>query len=368
MNKEIISNKSAISLIVLFIFGSSLILPTATDAGSDLWISILLAIVFTIPIFLIYSRILSLYPNKDLFDILIIVFGKWIGKFLCLLFSWFAFHLGVLVLRNFGSFIITVSFPETPMIVPMIFLGLLGVWVVKEGIEVLGRWSWIFFIFNAPAPTLVTLLLIPKMDFNNILPLFYNGSKAILKGTFSAFSFPFGEVVILTMIFFCLSNRKSSYKVFLSGLFIGGIPLAGISLVEILVLGPDLYKASYFPNHSVATKIGLGDFLQRLEILVLIAAVTGGFVKISVCLMACSNGIAKVFNLKDYRSVIFPMGLLMINFSYLIYDNVMEQIAWADEIWPYYAFLFQAILPIIVFIIAEIRKSSKIKSGRNSDE
>ncbi len=367
MEKEVVSDKLAISLIVLFIFGSSLILPTASTAGSDLWIAILLAIGFATPFVLIYSRILTRYPGKDLFDILIIVFGRFIGKSLCLGFVWFAFHLGVLVCRNFGEFIMTVSFPETPLIVPIIFLGLLAAWIVKEGIEVMARWSWLFFVFNSPGPTLVILLLIPQMDFDNILPILYDGFRPVLQGSFEAFSFPFAETVIFTMIFFCLKTKGSPYKVYLSGLYLGGIPLTGISLTEMLVLGPSLYSATHYPNHNVATKVALGDFLQRLEIIVLIAALTGGFLKISICLMAASNGIAKVFNLKSYKFVALPIALLMINTSSFIYDNVMEQITWASDIWPYYAFFFQAILPIIIIIGVEIKKSRYNKAGVSSE-
>lgn len=290
------------------------------------------------------------------------------GRLLCVLFTWFSFHLGVLVIRNFGEFIITVSFPETPMIIPMIFLVLLSSWIVKEGIEVMARWSALFFLFNAPGPTLMFLALIPEMDLDNILPVMYNGFKPFFEGAFSAFSFPFAETIIFTMIFFCLKSRKSSYKILFSGVLIGGISLAGISLAEILVLGPDLYNATLFPNHSVATKIRIGDFVERLEILVLIVALTGGFVKISVCLLAASNGVAKIFGLKDYRTIVLPLGLLMVNFSYFVYDSSMEQVAWAAKIWPYYAFLFQAILPIIIIVVVEIKRrySSQDLGGANN--
>ncbi len=356
MSKEVVSDKNAIRMMVMFIFGSSLILPTGGQAGSDIWLSVLIGIVIAFPMLFIYSRILSLYPGQDLFDIVINIFGNFFGKLLCLILTWFAFHLAVLVTRNFGEFIITVSFPETPMIIPMIFLGLLSIWIIKEGIEVLTNLGALFFLLNAPAPTIVFLSLISEMDINNILPIMYNGLTPVLQGSLSAFSFPFAESIIFTMIFFCLKTKNSPYKVFISGTLIGGIPLAGISLAEVLVLGPDLYNATFFPNHSVASRVKIGDFIERLEILVLIAALTGGFIKISVCLLAASNGIAKVFGLKSYKSAVLPLGLLMINFAYFIYDSVMEQIQWAFDIWFYYAFLFQVILPIIILIAAEIKQ------------
>ena len=49
------------------------------------------------------------------------------------------------------------------------------------------------------------------------------------------------------------------------------------------------------------------------------------------------------------------MGLLMANFAYLVYDSIMEMFEWAQEIWPYYAFPFQVIFPLIILIAIEIK-------------
>ena len=87
MNKEVISDKQGICLVILFIAGETLAMQTAPAAGSDLWLAILLAIVTSIPLLLVYSRILSLFHGKGLFDILECLFGRILGKFLSLIFS-----------------------------------------------------------------------------------------------------------------------------------------------------------------------------------------------------------------------------------------------------------------------------------------
>ena len=57
---------------------------------------------------------------------------------------WFAFHVGTLILRNLSDFTNTLVFTDTPVVVPMIFFSILIIWCLKEGIEVLGRWSEFF--------------------------------------------------------------------------------------------------------------------------------------------------------------------------------------------------------------------------------
>jgi spore germination protein KB len=146
MNKEIISQRQGIIIMILFIFGSTLALGTGSEAKNDAWIAIILGIVFSVPVMLMYSRLLSAYPGKDIFDILNIVFGKFLGRAICILYIWFPFHLGALVIRNFGEFINAVALPETPKIVPMIILAGLSAWVAKQGIDTLSRCAGFFVI------------------------------------------------------------------------------------------------------------------------------------------------------------------------------------------------------------------------------
>ncbi len=58
-----------------------------------------------VPCVLIYARILSLFPGEDIFSVAQTVLGKVAGKIAVALMSWFALHLGALVLRNFSEFI-----------------------------------------------------------------------------------------------------------------------------------------------------------------------------------------------------------------------------------------------------------------------
>lgn len=244
MNREVIADAEGICLVILFIAGSTLALPTGSAAGSDLWLAILCALIIAIPLYLVYSRLLSLYPGNDIFDILEKVLGKFFGKAIGLIFVLYAFGLAVLVLRDQGEYLITLSLPETPMIVPILMMTILCIFAVKAGIETMGRWAKLFVIFNGPVPTITIFMLIPQMELNNILPILFNGVKPFLQGTLQAVVFPFGDSVVFLMIFFALKSQKSSYNVLIKGLLWGGILVVGVSLAEVLVLGQDVYSAN----------------------------------------------------------------------------------------------------------------------------
>lgn len=368
MNKELISDKQGINLTVLFIFGSSLVMGTGGEAKNDMWISVMLALFISAPTLMIYARILSRYPGKDLYDILEEVFGKYLGRIFSLAFIWFSFHLGALVLRNFGEFMNTVGLPETPIIVPIIMFAFTCALGVKSGIETLAKCSDLFIVGVFSLLFLLAFLTVPNMRSENLLPIMYNGFKPVLQGAFSAFSFPFGELVVFMMVFDSLKTPNSSYKVYLMSLAIGGLIVLFIAIRNIMVLGGDTLGSVYFPSYAAISRVNIGNFLQRLEISVSIVFILSGFIKISICLMAATKGIAKLFGYKDYRFLVIPVGLLMVNLAYIVYGSIMEMFEWAVDIWPYYAFPFQVIFPLIILIAVEIKAWMQNKKDKAKKE
>jgi len=359
MQKEQITDKEAICIFIIYIMGSSLIIGIGADAKNDAWIAGIVGFLMAIPMLLIYSRILSLFQGKDLFDILKILFGKAIGIIVAVIYIWYAFHLGALVLRNFGEFINTVAMPETPMFVPMFCLALVCIFAARLGIEVMGRTTTFFLPILFLILIVVQLMAIPQVHLNYLKPILGNGLAPILKGGFSTFSFPFAESVVFIGVFDSLKTKKSPYKVYSWGTLISGIIIILTTIRNTGVLSSMIGKM-YFPSYAAVSRISIGDFLQRVEVTVSIVFIFGVLIKSSICLLVTCKGIGKIFNLKDYRSIVIQTGLLMTYFSYIVYDNIMDMSYWAFKVYPYYAFPMQVILPIIIWVFAEIKSK---KSG-----
>ncbi|MCY6482901.1 endospore germination permease [Clostridium aestuarii] len=360
-NKETLSDKQYISIIILFFTGSNSIFVMGLEAKKDAWLAFILAILITLPMVLIYTRLHTLFPGKDLFDILEICFGKFVGKLMILLYTWFVFYFVSDILVTYSFFINVVNLHYTPTIILNIFLAILCAFGVKKGLTVLGRWSESFVI--VPIITLLTIVLlsIPNMKINNILPILQDGIKPILKGTFSTFTFPLIQIVVFTMAFSNFETPKSPYKIYIKGLLISGVYLSILSITNILVLGVNTAGLVYYPAFATISKIVIGDILQRIDILIVITFILGGFVKISILLLCICKGITKLFGYQNYKFIIIPIALLVINLSYFQYDSVMHYFNFNIRIWPYYHFPFQVIFPIITLITAEVKKK-KLKN------
>ncbi|MHA6534489.1 GerAB/ArcD/ProY family transporter [Paenibacillus sp. BAC0078] len=358
MSKENIPAGQAISICILFIIGSSLFMGVSGQSGNSSWIALIFAILLAVPLMLIYARLHKLFPGKDLYDMLITVFGAIFGRVLSCLYIWYALHLGALVLRNFGEFGKSVALTSTPMLVPMLVIGLLCIWVVKAGLEVLGRSAKFLLLFTVTVLVLLELLSIPKFQYHHLLPVLDSGWRLVATDTIGTFTFPFAELVIFLGAFSVLPKKVSAKRVLVSGVLLAGVIVIFVTLRNLLVLGPNILSSLYFPSYVAVSRINIGDFLTRIEGSSAVLFVTALFVKVSLCLYVTCNGVAKVFKLSSYRSVVLQMGLIMVYLSDFIYENIMQMEYFAYHIYKIYALPFQLVIPVLLWITAEIQARS----------
>lgn len=360
MGKTVISNRQGICLIILFMSGSSLVLSSAKEAERDIWIAVIMGLVIAFLIVAMYSRILLKFPNKNLYEIIVSVFGRVLGSVINLIFIFYTLYLGALVLVNFSMFIGVVGLEYTPQKVVAFTIIILVIYGVKKGIEVLGRWSEFFARIIYPIIIIVTLLMLIMVDVNNFKPILANGIKPVLEGTFSIVTFPFAEIIVFTLIFNSksISGTKNIYRTFLSGFLLGGILVSIISVVSFVALGPYAYNSSYFPIYSAVSRINIKDILQRIEIIIAVTFLIGGFIKLCVCVLACSNGFVSLLKLKDYKFIVTPVSLIILIVSLTTYKSMMEMVTGVEN-FKYFAILVQLILPLFILFAIEIKLKFK---------
>jgi spore germination protein KB len=365
MNKENITKRQAVSMISLFIVGSSLVMGMSKYSKQDAWMGMLIAMAAMMPVIYFYARLLHRYPGKDVFEISIAVFGKILGRVVIALFAWYGLHLGALVLKNFSQFIQVTAFNQMPQTISLICMMVLVIWVSKRGIEVLGRWSAVVLPILMIIVAATVLLLIKDMKISNLLPVGEN-INMVPKDAWADFTFPFAESVLFLGVLNVMQKGDKPGKAWVYGVLVGGaILLFGGLLRNILVLGFPSELDFTFPSYSAVSIIIAGSVVSRIENVVGANLLMAGFVKISICLIAASKGTARLINADDYRPLVAPLGLLMVALASIIGQNIFQMFDFLS-VYMVYALPFQVIIPILLCITAEIKfiiKSRKEQGG-----
>ena len=354
MQKEMISMQQAVSMIVLFLFGSSAVMGISSGTGNDSWIALIMAFIFGSVLALIYARVISLFPEMNFYDIAQIVFGKIFGKVIIALMTWYAVHLGALMLRNFSEFVQIVALEETPQLVVMMAMLAITGYMVFSGIEILGKWSLIAVILVSMVVLFTVILSLKQADFSNVLPIMTHDIAIMGSATLKLFTFPFAETVLFLALADSIKKSDNPYKMYLYGIFIGTVILLFVFLRNIVILGFPMLEKLYFPSYTTARIINIAELFSRIEISIFYNLILGGIVKVSICLLAAQKGIETLFHTKKSGQTIFLISIMILLISKFQFKNVMEVMNFID-VYQYYALPFQIVIPVLVWIGAEIK-------------
>lgn len=355
LEKGKISNFQLSTLIIGFVFGSSVIITPGVGAGHDAWIACTLGLMEGLLIAWIFTTLAKRFKDKTIIEINTLVYGNILGKCISALFIWYLFHLGALVFNNYVRFFRLELYPNTPRTVILLILMLVCASTVGRGIEVLARCSLILVPVTILVAIIDTTMLIPHTDLNNLKPILDVPIGKLLFASHGAASFPFAETVAFLMVFPFADKPEKGPSTAFRGLLIAGFILVVIAVRNAAVLG-QMAEIFNYPSFVAAQVIDIGDILTRLEVVIAVNLITMGFIKISVLFYGTVLGMAQVFNLSSYRPIILPVGFLMVILAMTNVGDTMEMFEFASKGYPIYAVPFQIGIPLITLIVAKLRK------------
>lgn len=346
-------------LYVLMLLGNSIMVGVGDQAGTSAWLAIMLGMLLSLPLLLLFARVTRLFPGLTLFQMIVLVLGKTGGIAFACIFSWYGLELGALIIRSITEFIQVVTMLQSPQYVFTIAMILLAIWCVKSGLHVMARCA----LYGVPIIILISLATtgagLKDMNFSNILPLINVGPKEFFGAVFAVFAFPFMETLTLSSQLYLLRERQSPYKAVIYGVLIGGGLLCFITIRNTMLLGDKLRSYLVFSGYTEIGIFAVGEFFTRFEAFITATLLLAAFMKVGVCLYISAKGVADIFNIKDYRDTVVPLGMVIVVMSIGFADN-LGQLIRHTYIYPYYGFGIQVVLPVAFWILAEI-KAKKIK-------
>lgn len=359
MEKERISSGQLFALIFLFEMGTALVVPIGLTAQEGVWISILLALIGGILLFLVYDYIFRQYPDLPLSGYTRKILGKYIGWPLSFLYVPFFIYIAARDLREAGELLVSTTYDRTPLIAILALMIIANVYVLHKGIEVMARMAEIYLMIMIALGALGNTLVLFSgiIEVKNLFPLLAEGWKPVVKAAYpNIFMFPFGEIICFTTIFPHLNKLQSGRKTGLIALMFSAIILSLTHVVQISVLGADRYGRATFPLLSTISKVNIADFLQRFDPIALLTLIIGDFFKISVYCYAAMIVASDLFKVQNKQRLALPIGITVLFISVMIASNFSEQNEEGKLVIQFLLPLFSAVIPVLLLVVHLIRK------------
>ncbi len=332
------------------------ILPAivAQGAGPDGWFSILVpATVYGLAVVLACVNLAGYFPSQTLTEYLPRLAGRIPGKILAAAYAAFFIHIASLVLNEGSLFIHVVFFRETPLVPIDLLLAAVATYGVYLGIEVIARQNEIVFPLFIFLTFLLVVLVIKDFHAINLLPVFEDGLGPALKGSMSVAGWR-GQVAMILMLFPYLNQKKEAFQSAAGMVIMAAITGSVLYITAIGVFGAPIVTRMVFPVNELAAYVSIGA-LERLEILTVIAWMSGVTIKLAVFYHASCVAAANTLGLKSYRQIIIPVVLLTIVITETLYGNYQQIFRYLSVFWPFEAYTFELLIPALL-LVAAIRK------------
>ncbi len=359
MEKEVISSRQFTIITCLLSIGTAILIIPSTIASSskqDAWIAASIGVVLSLLVVKLFLTLGNQTPTLNFIEANEKILGGFLGKITVIGFLSLTLFSGGELLYFIGIFMKTEVMPETPTLAFALLFSIIIMYAAYLGLETFARSAEILFPMFILIFIFFIVCITPQIKFENIQPIMEASKTSMFYSIFrfmSVFSF---SLVMLLMIYPASVNvQQSSKKGFYIGTILGGIVLVTLITLSILVLGAANTASRTFPSYALAQRISIGNFLQRIEIIMAFMWIASIFIRTFMYFYTTVVGIAQIMKLKDHRPLILPMGIIMIGLSQILHPDIVHSDNYNNEIWPIYSFVFTILLPILLLIVAVIR-------------
>lgn len=344
-------------LLMITLVGATavLFLPSivAHEGGRDAWMAPLLATLPGIYLIAVLMVLARLFPGENLFQYLPKILGTWVGTIVGLLYLFFLIHTNGVIIREFTQLMGVLVLPNTPEIVLGVIMILLCMWSVRGGLEVLAR-TVEFFLPGVLVLFFVTMILAaPDMNIDNLFPVLDNGIAPVIRSSLNPIAWR-GEIIIFAIILPYLAKPASAGRCGYAAVVAIGLILTFDAIVHTAVFGP-LVETMTFSTFSLIRQVRVGDFLERIDAVLVVIWVMGMYGKIALFYYAAVLGVAQLSKAKDYRFLVMPIGVVLAASSVMVADNARELVEYIVGSFPFFAGVFEYLIPTVLLLIAFLK-------------
>ena len=264
-------------------------------------IPLLAGAIFFVPLYLLLKTF-SVHQNKNLFELIQNLFGKYIGFFICL--AIFLINSAGISFdsRTYANIIRTYYFTTTPNLIIYAILMLVCAYGAKKGIQHIGSVSYLVIFYVIISLYLALLLSTQDANLSAIFPIWGTGTADILKESFPSLTL-YADFFILTAIVPYVTSFKDFKKSTWIAYFYVIFQLSAAVLVFICLFDVTLTGMGY-PFHTAIRYISFGRFLSNIEILFLPIWLMAAFIRFSAFLYINTLMFGHLFKIKDFQYLI----------------------------------------------------------------
>lgn len=339
-------------LVLLSCLGSIFLLSVPENtAGGSAWLAVVLCLPVGILLNFIAVMLFKRDEGKSLTDINRLAFGKTAGNAVSALYAVYFFFAACTLLAYYAFFSSDLILNGTPKEYFLLVAAAVTAYCVKKGLLAIGRMGTVFGMFLLAASVIMLSLELAEADISRLKFDTENFVPAI-----AAFSFlQFGELFSVISLAPEAEFKDNMYKTTVISIVAGNGLIAVFALTNALALGSTV-SVQYAAFYRVVRTIELGEFLNRIEALVVVAYFIATVFRVMLNFYLVCKCTSDILGGKKERKIAVFAGALLFIVSALAFGAREDILKYYTGVYPYISAVPLLILPVITLIIRSVQR------------
>lgn len=292
-------------------------------ARQDAWASVIIAGAGTALLALTITGLSVKFPRQTLVEYSRELLGGVGGSIISLIPLSLFFFLAATEVRIYAEIINTAFLPRTPLVVIVGITLLLAALGVYMGIEVLGRMADFFMLWFSVSIFISLLLPLPEVMPEHYEPVLARSLDPVISSALVPIAIA-SQYFTVGMLLPRVQSPHKGIRTVLTAVFLAMSVLFLVVLVVLGQLGPVEGPEAAFPMLTTFRTLESSEFLERLEIFLVLAWGLGIFISSSTFLYCGITGVSQWFKTEDYRPLVWPAGILLATMSMHLYESIFQ--------------------------------------------
>ncbi|MFS0552963.1 GerAB/ArcD/ProY family transporter [Brevibacillus sp. 179-C9.3 HS] len=325
-------------------------------AKMDAWFSQILPIFFAILIAYVFSGLVEAYPGKNIFEILFIIGGKWIGGAVNLLILFYIWIILAIDIKGVADFLHISLLPTTPLEIILLVFVLLMMYYGKTSLEVAARVNEFYFPLYFIMCISLYFLLINEYNVERLEPILTSSLDRIVVSNFMPLGV-YGDIFLIGAFLHAIVEPRLFYAAMKHGVIIVGFGTTILLLILLGVMGFIIAGRLNFPIYILVQQIHVTDFLDRVEMILFSIWFPAFTIKVIVAYLAFLVGVGSFGGQRHYNTFNAPCGWFMVVSSIFGFPNIAHIDQFISYSLPVIVLVFQ--LPLALFLLIHVRRKNK---------
>ncbi|MBP2016892.1 spore germination protein KB [Symbiobacterium terraclitae] len=324
-----ISSQQLLSLAYTMHFTAAVLVAPSSMAKfghSGAWLAPPVAFLLSaLPVSLMLGLLVRRHPHQTLAQMTRHLLGPVLGRLVGLMVSVFSVVVAAATLRDVVEVTPVAILPATPawaLSVPFLLVTLYGAY---SGVEVVARLSYLFALATVMVILLGISTLTGLIHPLRLLPLYERSPLQLLQASWPAMGW-FAESWSFLAVAALVDREERVGRSLVLGAGLAALMLTAFTALAITVFGHQLVAQFSFPIYSLVQQIAIGEFVERLDVLLFAIWLVGMLVKVSAHLWMAASGAGCALALKNQRQILPALGL-----TAHILMSLVPNLNWLDQ-------------------------------------